>query len=120
MSNNITKWIESSAIVKRTKFFLRSISPWGVEGMNLYDVLRFFGLGLINGSVSIRAASISYRLLLAFFPAMILLLSILPHTPLETNDVMDALLLFFPGETVSLFELTVANSHSITFSLNLL
>jgi membrane protein len=107
MSNNITKWIESSAIVKRTKFFLRSISPWGVEGMNLYDVFRFFGLGLINGSVSIRAASISYRLLLAFFPAMILLLSILPHTPLETKDVMDALLLFFPGETVSLFELTV-------------
>lgn len=107
MSNNITKWIESSAIVKRTQFFLRSISPWGVEGMNLYDVFRFFGLGLINGSVSIRAASISYRLLLAFFPAMILLLSILPHTPLETNDVMDALLLFFPGETVSLFELTV-------------
>jgi len=107
MSNNFTKWIESSAIVKRTKFFLRSISPWGVEGMNLYDVFRFFGLGLINGSVSIRAASISYRLLLAFFPAMILLLSILPHTPLETNDVMDALLLFFPGETVSLFELTV-------------
>ena len=107
MSNNITKWIESSAIVKRTKLFLRSISPWGVEGMNLYDVFRFFGLGLINGSVSIRAASISYRLLLAFFPAMILLLSILPHTPLETNDVMDALLLFFPGETVSLFELTV-------------
>jgi len=107
MSNNITNWIESSSIVKRTKFFLRSISPWGVEGMNLYDVLRFFVLGLINGSVSIRAASISYRILLAFFPAMILLLSVLPHTPLETNDVMDALLLFFPGETVSLFELTV-------------
>ena len=107
MSNNIPKWIESNSIVKRTKFFLRSISPWGVEGMNLYDVLRFFGLGLINGSVSIRAASISYRILLAFFPAIILLLSILPHTPLETNDVMDALLLFFPGETVSLFELTV-------------
>jgi len=107
MSNKITKWTESSAIVKRTKFFLRSLSPWGVEGMNLYDVFRFFGLGLINGSVSIRAASISFRLLLAFFPAMILLLSVLPHTPLETNDVMDALLLFFPGETVSLFELTV-------------
>ena len=107
MSNKITKWTESSAIVKRTKFFLRSLSPWGVEGMNLYDVFRFFGLGLINGSVSIRAASISFRLLLAIFPAMILLLSVLPHTPLETNDVMDALLLFFPGETVSLFELTV-------------
>ena len=107
MSNNITKWIDSLSIVQRTKFYLRSISPWGVEGMNLYDVLRFFVLGLINGSVSIRAASISYKLLLAFFPAMILLLSVLPHTPLKTNDVLDALLLFFPGETVSLLELTI-------------
>ncbi len=107
MSNKIKKWIDSSLKIQQAKSFLRSISPWGVEGMNLYDVFRFFGLGLINGSVSIRAASISYRLLLAFFPAMILLLSVLPHTPLETKDVMDALLLFFPGETVSLFELTV-------------
>ncbi len=107
MSNKIKKWVDSSLKIQQAKSFLRSISPWGVEGMNLYDVFRFFGLGLINGSVSIRAASISYRLLLAFFPAMILLLSVLPHTPLETKDVMDALLLFFPGETVSLFELTV-------------
>ncbi len=107
MSNKIKKWIDSSLKIQQAKSFLRSISPWGVEGMNLYDVFRFFGLGLINGSVSIRAASISYRLLLAFFPAMILLLSVLPHTPLETKDVMDALLLFFPCETVSLFELTV-------------
>ena len=107
MSNKIKKWVDSSLKIQQAKSFLRSIIPWGVEGMNLYDVFRFFGLGLINGSVSIRAASISYRLLLAFFPAMILLLSVLPHTPLETKDVMDALLLFFPGETVSLFELTV-------------
>ena len=107
MSNNLIKWIDSLSIVQRIKFYLRSISPWGVEGMNLYDVLRFFILGLINGSVSIRAASISYKLILAFFPAMILLLSVLPHTPLQTDDVLDALLLFFPGETVSLLELTI-------------
>ena len=121
MSSNIRKKFKSRPNVIRIQTFLRSISPWGVEGMNLYDVLRFFGLGLINGSVSIRAASISYRLLLAFFPAMILLLSVLPHTPLETSDVMDALQLFFPGETVSLFELTVndllVKSHGSILSI---
>jgi len=117
----IVVWLKSRPLIKNTQSFLRKITPWGVEGMTLYDVLRFFGLGLINGSVSIRAASISYRLLLAFFPAMILLLSILPHTPLDTNAVMDALLLFFPGETVSLFELTVSDllekSHASILSI---
>ena len=54
-----------------------------------------------------RAAAISFRLFLAFFPAVIFLLSVLPHTPLETEAVMDALLLLFPGDTVGLFQQTV-------------
>ena len=94
--NTFLNWVGSLKAVINVQKFLRQKSLWGVEGMNLYDVLRFFGLGLINGSVSIRAASISFRLLLAFFPAMILLLSLLPHTPLDSNAVMDALLLLFP------------------------
>ena len=61
------------------------------------------------GAVATRAAAISFRLFLAFFPAVIFVLSVLPHTPLETEAVMDALLLLFPGDTVSLFEQTVAD-----------
>jgi membrane protein len=119
--NTFLNWVGSRKAVINVQKFLRQKSLWGVEGMNLYDVLRFFGLGLINGSVSIRAASISFRLLLAFFPAMILLLSLLPHTPLDSNAVMDALLLLFPGETVNLFEQTVTDlldkSHGSVLSI---
>ena len=75
--------------------------------MNVYDVLRFFLVGLINGAVATWAAAISFRLFLAFFPAVIFLLSVLPHTPLETEAVMDALRFLFPGDTVGLFEQTV-------------
>ena len=120
-SNPFLNWLKNLQWVINTQKFLRSKTPWGVDGMTLYDVLRFFGLGLINGSVSIRAASISFRLLLAFFPAMILLLSVLPHTPLEPDAVLDALLLFFPGETVSLFEQSVSDllekSHGSVLSI---
>ena len=49
--------LKNLRLVINTQKFLRSKTPWGVEGMTLYDVLRFFGLGLINGSVSIRAGS---------------------------------------------------------------
>ncbi len=121
-------WLVQHSLVVKIQEFLREISPWGVEGMNLYDVLRFFVTGLINGSVSIRAAAISFRLLVAVFPVIILLLSILPYTPLRAEDVIDVLRIFFPGETVTLFEQTVQDLLdktqgtllSITFILTLI
>ena len=101
------RWLASRRLVQRLQAFLRTLQPWGQEGMNVYDVLRFFLVGLINGAVATRAAAISFRLFLAFFPAVIFLLSVLPHTPLETEAVMDALRFLFPGDTVGLFEQTV-------------
>lgn len=77
--------------------------------MNVYDVGRFFFLGLINGSVSTRSAAISFKLFVAFFPAMILLLSIIPFTPLETEEVLMSLEQFFPKQAVDLFEQTVTD-----------
>ena len=113
MSSNepskLRNWLLERPVVIKTRDFLRGISPWGVDGMNLYDVLRFFFRGLINGSVSIRAAAISYNMLLAVFPAIILLLSILPHTPLETEEVLSVLEFLFPGETVVLLEQTITD-----------
>ena len=102
-------WLREKPVVIKFKDFLKGLSPWGVEGMNLYDVLKFFISGLSNGSVSIRSAAISFRLLVAVFPAIILLLSILPYTPLEAEEVVKFLRIFFPGETVTILENTVSD-----------
>ncbi len=102
-------WLREKPVVIKFKDFLKGLSPWGVEGMNLYDVLKFFISGLSNGSVSIRSAAISFRLLVAVFPAIILLLSILPYTPLEAEEVVKFLSIFFPGETVTILENTVSD-----------
>ena len=126
--SKLKTWLLQQSVVIKLQSFLKELSPWGVEGMNLYDVLRFFVKGLVNGSVSIRSAAISFRLLVAVFPAIILLLSILPYTPLRAEDVIDMLRIFFPGETVVIFEQTVEDlldkTHgtlmSITFVLTLI
>ena len=107
--SKLKDWLREKEIVIKFKDFLKGLSPWGVEGMNLYDVLRFFVSGLANGAVSIRSAAISFRLLVAVFPAIILLLSILPYTPLEAEEVIRFLSFFFPGETVTILENTVAD-----------
>ena len=126
--SKLKTWLLQQSVVIKLQSFLRELSPWGVEGMNLYDVLRFFVKGLVNGSVSIRSAAISFRLLVAVFPAIILLLGILPYTPLRAEDVIDMLRIFFPGETVVIFEQTFEDLldktqgtlMSITFVLTLI
>ena len=103
------RWLARRPLIRRIKRTMGRWMPWGEQGLSVWDVTLFFVAGMMNGAVSTRAAAISFRLFLAFFPAIIVLLSILPHTPLETEAVMDALLMFFPGDTVSLFEQTVAD-----------
>ena len=103
------KWIQKNRTFDRIRAALRRFHPWKKQEVNVYDVLRFFVLGLINGSVAMRSAAISFRLFLAFFPAMILLLSIIPFTPLETGEVLKSLEMLFPVQAVELFEQTVAD-----------
>lgn len=96
------RWIRKNAAFLALRRSLKRIHPW--KGVDLYEVVRFFAVGMMNGGVAIRAASISFNLFVAFFPAMILLLSLIPFTPLETDEVLAALDLIFPREAVALLE----------------
>lgn len=96
------RWIRTNSAFLALRRSLKRIHPW--KGVDLYEVVRFFAVGMMNGGVAIRAASISFNLFVAFFPAMILLLSLIPFTPLETDEVLAALELIFPQEAVVLLE----------------
>jgi hypothetical protein len=61
------KWLQEHKGFDRLRHFLRRLRPWQDKDMNVYDVFRFFILGLVNGSVATRAAAISFRLFVAFF-----------------------------------------------------
>jgi membrane protein len=100
-------WLGAHPLFLRIRKLLRRVKPWRDENVNLFDVCRFFVLGMINGSVSSRSAAISFRLFLAFFPAMLLILSLIPFTPLDTEMVLDSMRMLFPDAAVELFEQTV-------------
>ncbi len=60
----------------------RIIIP-GFEGFSLYRISRFFFRALSEGDLVMRASAIAFKLFLAFFPAIIMLLTLIPYIPVQ-------------------------------------
>ena len=55
----------------------------GFDGLSLYDVTMFFLKGLWQGSITTRAAALSFTFFLALFPAIIFFFTLIPYIPIE-------------------------------------
>ncbi|MEN9638390.1 MAG: hypothetical protein RLZZ262_258 [Bacteroidota bacterium] len=120
------KWMHRIADQPRVRqviVFLDRIKPPGFQGLSLWYVARFFLVAIMKGQLPTRAAAISFRLFLAFFPAMILLLSLIPYIPIDNfqDSLFEGISGFFPGDTFSLFEETfhdlIKRKHSALLSI---
>jgi membrane protein len=120
------KWLQKIAKTKGVKSvvrFLDSLKPPGFQGLSLWFVLKFFAEAVMKGQLATRASAISFRLFLAFFPGIIMLLTLIPYIPIENfqESLFDSIRGFFPGDTFSLFEDTlndlVNNKHSGLLSI---
>jgi membrane protein len=102
----------------------KRICPPGFEGFNIYEISRFFFTALSQGHIMTRASSIAFKLFLAFFPAVIVLLTLIPFIPI--TDFQDKLLLTFqdmlPTEVYRFIEGTledlVVKKHGTLLSLS--
>ncbi|MBL7965029.1 MAG: YihY/virulence factor BrkB family protein [Flavobacteriales bacterium] len=65
----------------------------GFEGFSIYQVGRFFFASLLDGNLITRASAISFKLFLAFFPGVLVLLTLIPFIPIA--DLQVRLLLTF-------------------------
>jgi membrane protein len=101
----LNRILESEPIV-RILALAKRVKPWGFEGLSLYAVMRFFIEGIQKGALATRSAAITFRLFLAVFPGIILLLSIIPLIPVQDfqQNLFDNIRTFFPGDTFSLVE----------------
>ncbi|MFM7309536.1 MAG: YihY/virulence factor BrkB family protein [Flavobacteriales bacterium] len=104
------KWhISNWKITKQINARLDTIFLPGFQGQSVLYVSRFFFEAIWKGKIATRAAAISFRLFLAFFPSIILLLSLIPYIPIDhfQQSLFDSLRDFFPGDTFQLFDNTL-------------
>lgn len=86
MADFVDRWkrrIRQSRIARKASYISRKIVLPGFGGLTLYQVVQFLMTGLQKGRITIRASAISFRILLAFPPLLIVLLSLIPFVPIE-------------------------------------
>ena len=69
------------------------IVPPGFQGFSLYAIGRFFFQALDQGRVETRASAISFKVFIAFFPAVIVVLTLIPYIPIP--DAQERMLATF-------------------------
>lgn len=72
--------------VKKIERFLRSIYLWDTT-VSLYHVLSILWKKIITFDIDQRAAAVSFSLLLAIFPSVIFLFTLIPYIPIRNLDV---------------------------------
>lgn len=82
MAGPLVRKILFSRPVRRTIGFLQGIVLPGFGGFSIYHVGRFFFQALFQGNLANRAAAIAFRLFMALFPALIVLLTLIPFIPI--------------------------------------
>ena len=59
----------------------------GFEGFSIYRIGRFFLQALSDGQLAMRASAIAFKVFIAFFPAVIMLLTLIPFIPIDDFQI---------------------------------
>ena len=93
--------------------FLRKIKFKSLYGFSLYELFRLYLTGLLKGSITARAGSISFSFFMAFFPFLLVVLKLIPFFPIENFDqiFLDLIESLIPKESSNFF-------HEIFIDIN--
>ncbi|MEM0995684.1 MAG: YihY/virulence factor BrkB family protein [Bacteroidota bacterium] len=95
--------------VQRFYLLLNRIRPPGLDGAGIYDVGRFFVLGMTDRRFTLSAMAMAYRFFFAVFPALILIFTLIPYVPVENlhDRVLEFLETVVPGDSLGFVTLIV-------------
>ena len=80
------KWLRKGLYWRPVRTFLHIIRKLilpGFQGVPLFDVLTFFIRGLLKGSIINRAKALSFSFIMALFPMMLFMFTLLPYFPIQ-------------------------------------
>ncbi|GEP50842.1 hypothetical protein FNO01nite_15140 [Flavobacterium noncentrifugens] len=74
---------EKIPVIRNLVSFTKGISlPW-LNGFSLYDLLELYIIGIAQGAISYRAASVAWSFFMALFPFALFILNLIPYIPIQ-------------------------------------
>ncbi len=109
---NLQAFIERvrySTPVNTVRRILKKISFPGFDTMSLYDALKFVKEAFTRSDIATKSAAISFKLFIALFPAVILLLTLIPYVPIENfqQDLLNSLAAIMPENVETIIFQTI-------------
>jgi len=97
--------IRTSGPVNNIRRVAKKLILPGFQGLDIHYVTSFFVKGLTNGALAIRASAISFQMVMAFLPSVILIFSLIPliSTGAE-GKFIDVISSIMPAETFAFFD----------------
>jgi len=101
----LKKRVRDIPVLKKLIQLLDAISVPGFEGFSLYRLMELYIIGIVRGTLTSRAGSISFSFFMALFPFLLFVLNLIPFVPIENFDVvlLNFIELLLPKETQGFF-----------------
>tara|TARA_B100000809_G_C15053410_1_gene499751 strand:- start:124 stop:1035 length:912 start_codon:yes stop_codon:yes gene_type:complete len=103
MSDQLEKYILKTPVLRFLITIPSNIKLPGFKGLTLYDLIKTYFLGIIEGTFSSRAGSIAFSFFMSLFPFILFLLNLIPYLPIETQDFVEFIQNVLPRDTASFF-----------------
>ncbi len=109
---NLQAFIERvrySTPVNIVRRILKKISFPGFDTLSLYDALKFVKEAFTRSDIATKSAAISFKLFIALFPAVILLLTLIPYVPIENfqQDLLNSIAAIMPENVETIIFQTI-------------
>lgn len=102
--------------LQRLFILLRRITLPGFQKVGLYDVLRFFSIGLFDAKFTLMAAAMAYNFFFSAVPAIFLIYTSLTYIPAENFDMQaetrDYIEQFVPHNVYMLIEQIATSDYA--------
>ncbi len=93
----------SIPIIRQILLLIKKIKLPGFNGLSLFDLLKTYVIGIIEGTFSPRAGSIAFSFFMALFPFILFLLNLIAYLPIEHQDLFNFIENILPPQTTSFF-----------------
>ena len=103
--------ISQLPVIKSIIGFAKAVKPPGFYGFSIYDLLEMYVIGIVKGTLSSRAGSISFSFFMALFPFLLFIINLIPfvdmipfiHIENFDQTFLNYIELFLPSETQTFF-----------------